>query len=224
VVPVFLGFIPGLIGAGIGIAKKLGVINGGPGTDLVSLSTITCGPGFKPGRNARGEPTCVAFVGDPRLNLGGVVPGNGGGTPCPPGTVRDPMGAGFCVSGASPFGRGRGAEFDFGTAELGRFGAGLNPAVITTATRKCPRGAVLGLDGLCYNKSSLKNSDRMWPMGTRPLLTGGEMRCIRIASSAANKLRRKEKQLRSMGMLPALPKARRAKALAPGHHAHVAHN
>ena len=111
----------------------------------------------------------------------------------------------------------------FGGAEMGQFGAGLQPASFTTTTRVCPRGAVLGMDGLCYNKRDLRNADRMWPRGTRPLLTGGEMRCIRIASSASNKLRRKQKQLEKMGMLPK-PTRRARSALPSGHHAHVAHD
>jgi len=110
---------------------------------------------------------------------------------------------------------------DFGDAVMGQFGAGLEPDTRETSTRLCPRGSVLATDGLCYDH--LPNHHRMWPRGRRPLLTGGEMRCISIASRAANKLQRKEKQLRGMGMLPPLPKLRRLKKL-PGHHAHVAHD
>lgn len=138
------------------------------------------------------------------------TPGGGrGGTACdfpmeiaPDGTCREPTVDRF------------GVPLDpFGEAQVGRFGAGLVPAVRAGVTRHCPRGAVLGSDGLCYNRRDIRNSDRMWPRGTRPLLTGGDMRCIRIASGASRKLRRKEKQLRAMGMLPPLPKSR--KALAP---------
>jgi len=89
----------------------------------------------------------------------------------------------------------------FGSAEMGQFGAGLQPAVSTTTTRNCPRGAVLGMDGLCYNRRDIRNADRAWPRGRRPLLTGGEMRCISVAARAANKIKTKTKQLQSMGML-----------------------
>ncbi len=111
----------------------------------------------------------------------------------------------------------------FGQARVGRFGAGLEPAVRQTSTRTCPRGAVLAVDGLCYNRRDIRNSERWWPRGRRPLLTGGEMRCISVASSAAKKLQRKQKQLQELGLLkpPARRGGRRAEhvRLAP-----VAHN
>jgi len=122
-----------------------------------------------------------------------------------------------------PGGRSGFQDVEFGDARVGQFGAGLEPAQFETVTRRCPRGAVLGVDGLCYNRRDIRNSERMWPKGRAPLLTGGEMRCITIASRAAAKLERKEKQLRKMGMLKALPR-RTMKRLAPGHHAHVSHD
>jgi len=115
------------------------------------------------------------------------------------------------------------AQADFGAAVVGQFGAGLEPAVRSGQTRICPRGAVLATDGLCYNKRDISNKNREWPRGRRPLLTGGEMHAISIASSAARKLERKEKQLRSMGMMKQIRKGGR-RALPSGHHAHVAHN
>lgn len=114
---------------------------------------------------------------------------------------------------------------DFGEASMGRFGAGLEPGVRSIDTRVCPRGTVLAVDGLCYNRTAIKNSDRMWPRGRRPLLTGGDMRAISIASRAARRLQAKQKQLQELGMLKA-PTARRRgqKKLPSGHHAHVAHD
>lgn len=114
---------------------------------------------------------------------------------------------------------------EFGEATVGRFGAGLQPAVRSMETRVCPRGSVLGIDGLCYNKRDLANRDRFWPRGRRPLLTGGEMRCITVASRAASKIRTKTKQLQKMGMLPkATRRAPARRQLAAGHHAHVEHD
>lgn len=104
---------------------------------------------------------------------------------------------------------------DFGDAVIGQYGAALEPGSRSAVTLLCPRGTVLGLDDLCYNKRDLKKDERKWPPGTKPLLTGGEMRCIRIASGAAKKLATKEKQLRRMGMLKALPRARASKATPP---------
>lgn len=108
----------------------------------------------------------------------------------------------------------------FGEAVMGRFGAGLKPAVFSQQRRACPRGAVLGApeaDGssLCYNRKELSNKERAWPRGRRPLLTGGEMRAISIASSAAKRLERKQKQLQQLGLLKK-PAARPRKALPPG--------
>ena len=104
---------------------------------------------------------------------------------------------------------------------------GFAPDVREQFYRDCGPGAVLAKDGLCYNRRDLRNNERKWPRGRRPLLTGGEMRAISTASSAAKKLQRKQKQLQSMGMLPK-PQRRAAKAepklLAAGHHAHVAHD
>lgn len=154
---------------------------------------------------------------------------------CPPGFIRDPRTfectplrttgrpiPGQALERLLPFGRT--GEFGFGDAVLGQFGAALEPGLRDMSTLVCPRGTVLGVDNLCYNKRDLKNSERKWPRGTRPLLTGGDMRAIRIASRAANKLQAKQKQLREMGMLPPATKARRRKALPAGHHAHVAHD
>ena len=113
---------------------------------------------------------------------------------------------------------------EFGDATLGRFGAGLQPAIRSMETRVCPRGSVLGVDGLCYNKRDLRNADRFWPQGRRPLLTGGEMRCITVAARAASKIRTKTKQLQKMEMLPKATARRAPRRIAAGHHAHVEHD
>ena len=112
---------------------------------------------------------------------------------------------------------------EFGEAVLGQYGAALEPGFKDTQTAVCPRGTVLGTDGLCYNRRDLKNSERKWPRGRRPLLTGGEMRCISIASAAAKKLQRKEKQLQDMGMLKKHTAPRR-RALPSAHHHHSEHS
>ena len=109
-----------------------------------------------------------------------------------------------------------------GVPVMGRFGAGFEPSVFMTDTRRCGRGAVLGVDGICYNKRDLRNNERFWPRGRRPLLTGGEMRAISTASSAAKKLQRKQKQLEGLGLLKkSAPRTRRA--LPAGHRAQLVH-
>jgi len=147
----------------------------------------------------RGDVCQVGFV----WNGQACVPVNGGGAPqpiqpLPPGAVE-------------------------GAAIVGRFGAGILPDTFEQRMTKCPRGMVLGVDVICYNRRDLRNSDRMWPRGRRPLLTGGDMRCISVAARAATKLKGKQKQLEELGLLKK-PAPRRRPALAAGHHAHVAHD
>lgn len=95
-----------------------------------------------------------------------------------------------------------------GEAVMGRYGAALEPGVMTIERSVCLAGMQLGDDGLCYNKGAITNSQRQWPRGRRPLLTGGDMRAIGIAARAGSKLDRTTKRLRSLGMMKALPKGR----------------
>ena len=88
-----------------------------------------------------------------------------------------------------------------GEAVMGRYGAGLVPGSRMIDRAICPRGMQLGNDGLCYNKGQIKNSERMWPRGRRPLLTGGEMRAISVASRAAGRLTRTAVRLQEIGLI-----------------------
>ena len=185
-----------------------------PGAPIAARAPITCGPGFRPDPTGV---TCVPFD-DPRLGALGFT-----SAAFVPGGVDIRAG----INGA-------GVEqqlLPFGEAVMGRFGAGMKPAVFSQQRRACPRGSVLGApeaDGssLCYNKGDLSNKERAWPRGRRPLLTGGEMRAISTASSAAKKLQRKQKQLESLGLLKR-PAARGRRALPPpstaGHKLAVVH-
>jgi len=175
---------------------------------------------------ALGPTGCVPRAG-PQLNITGPIPGG----------LRSAIGARGTDLATLPQGRfpqptdaqarirareGLAIDPAAGVAVMGRFGAGFEPEVIMTDTRRCGRGAVLGVDGLCYNRRDLRNSDRFWPRGRRPLLTGGEMRAISTASSAAKKLQRKEKQLQELGLLKRPARGRRA---APaGHRAVLTHD
>jgi len=94
-----------------------------------------------------------------------------------------------------------------GEAIMGRFGAGYMPGSMVVDRAVCLPGDVVGQDGLCYPKSCLKNTERAWPAGRRPLLTGGEMRAISTASRAAGRLTRTHKRLEKMGMLAKTKKA-----------------
>lgn len=88
-----------------------------------------------------------------------------------------------------------------GEAVMGRFGAALVAGSRIIDRAVCLRGMVLAVDGLCYNRSQIKNSERMWPRGRRPLLTGGDMRAISIASRAASRLTRTAERLQDIGLI-----------------------
>lgn len=146
--------------------------------------------------------------------------------PCPdPRLVRAPDG--HCVAPGSGHhithfgGGGDGAALPLGEPVMGRYGAGVVPGSLMIDRAVCGKGMQLGDDGVCYNKSQISNKQRMWPRGTRPLMTGGEMRAIRIASGAGRRLDKKAAQLRAMGMMKPLPKAKAkvcppARVAAPG--------
>lgn len=106
---------------------------------------------------------------------------------------------------------GHHGDDDFGPAVNGKYGAAILPALDQTVARRCPSGSVLGDDGLCYNKGQITNSQREWPRGRQPLLTGGQMKAISTAARAAKRLETKTKQLQRMGMIRK-PAPRRIKA------------
>jgi len=97
-----------------------------------------------------------------------------------------------------------------GDATMGRFGAALIPGSRIVDRAVCLRGMVLGNDGLCYNSKGFRNSDRMWPRGRKPLLTGGEMRAISVASRAATRLTNTAIRLQEIGLIKK-PVARKRK-------------
>jgi len=74
----------------------------------------------------------------------------------------------------------------------------------------------VGKDGLCYNRKSLTNKERMWPRGRQPLLSGGEMRAIAIAAAAGKKFERTQKRLQAIGMIKK-PAARARAPKLPAH-------
>ena len=90
---------------------------------------------------------------------------------------------------------------EVGNAVMGRYGAALEPGIMTIDRAVCLPGMQLGDDGLCYNKSQISNKQRMWPRGRRPLLTGGQMRAISVAAGAAKAIDKSTKRLQELGML-----------------------
>jgi len=143
--------------------------------------------------------------------LGGITIGE----PCAPGTVEaEVFGRKVCVAPCSPVGRtaglcreggggggGGGGGAPVGDAVMGQYGAALEPGVMQIERSVCLPGMQLAKDGLCYNKGAITNSQRMWPRGRRPLLTGGDMRAIGIAARAGAKLERTTKRLQGLGMM-----------------------
>jgi len=216
------GGLKGVVG-GFLSGGPLGALSGGVGGFLGGGSTVPQQTGCPPGFLATGA-GCVP------------IPRTGGPVALPP---PRRLGGGLRITGPvvqqdgqfpppTPRQRefrdelGMAADPAAGVPVMGRFGAGFEPSVIMTDTRRCGRGAVLGVDGICYNRRDLRNNERFWPRGRRPLLTGGEMRAISTASSAAKKLQRKQKQLESLGLLKkAAPRSRRATPA--GHTASLAH-
>jgi len=119
---------------------------------------------------------------------------------CPDGQVGIPPACFDLVPGGDT--SGGGMYIGYGEAVMGRYGAAIQPAVMPIQVKKCPRGAVLGNDGLCYNSRDLRKSDRMWVPGRKPLLTGGDLNAIARASRAANKMKTQQKRLQKLGLLP----------------------
>jgi len=148
-----------------------------------------------------------------KFGVGDIVDialGGGGPGDCGFGRVWDEV-RGKCV-----FGLGEQPGPDdtpIGAVVMGRYGAGERPGNMVVNRAVCRPGMVIGDDGICYNRSQLKNSEHEWPRGRRPLLTGGDMRAISTAARAGRRLERTTKRLQKIGMMkkPA-PRARRLPA------------
>lgn len=140
------------------------------------------------------------FVGqsDIDAHLAAGLTGTGATPGCAPGTIRDQNG--LCVSPGSPGDRAHGGVM-VGEAVMGRHGAALVPADRTVVTRDCLPGMVLGNDGLCYNKGSIPNRARMYPKGTRPLGTPGEMAALRKAASFGRRMETTVKRMQKIGVM-----------------------
>lgn len=164
-----------------------------------------------------------------------VVPGTGGvvpGTPlvpgqpaqgsCPPGTFRFPPLIGPCVD-VVPGGttQGAGVVLSYGEAVMGRYGAGLVPAMRSMTVNRCPPGAVLGKDNICYNRRDIRRDERKWAPGRRPLLTGGDLNAISRAARAAGKMKTQQKRLQKLGLLAKPKSGRGARARGAGGHWHA---
>ncbi len=121
------------------------------------------------------------------------------GPECLPGTIKGPGGLCIDPSAILPTGdpfiqRGVGVT-------MGRYGPAYEGNSIAVRRTTCLPGDLVGNDGLCYNRKSINNKQRMWPKGRKPLLTGGEMRAISIASKAATRLTNTAVRLQEIGLI-----------------------
>jgi len=112
-----------------------------------------------------------------------------------------------------PGGGGTGAMRDIGEPVMGRYGAGEIPGNMVVNRAICRPGMVVGDDGICYNKSQVRNSQRQWPRGRRPLLTGGDMRAISVAARAGKRLEGATKRLQKIGLMKKPSRGRSAAAI-----------
>jgi len=91
----------------------------------------------------------------------------------------------------------------------GRYGPAYEPMADPRVVRLCLPGDILGDDGLCYSKAQLKNKEREYPRGTRPLGTPGEMAALRKAAAFGRRMETTVKRMQSIGVLKKPSKARR---------------
>jgi hypothetical protein len=126
------------------------------------------------------------------------IPGLVGDT-CPDGSARilgrcvNPMAA---LPGGAPF-----ISDPYGSAVKGQFGVALTPSMQPQTRLSCPRGMVLGMDDLCYNKRDLRKDERKWVPPRKPLMTGGDLNAIAKAARAAARVKVQQKRLEKLGLL-----------------------
>lgn len=165
----------------------------------------------------------------------GNVPSIGQNFPTPRGITVPPIPGGFgCIPPffddgqggceldliPGPGGGGTGANRDIGQAVMGRYGAAEVPGNMVVNRAICRPGMVVADDGLCYNKSQVRNSQRQWPKGRRPLLTGGDMRAISTAARAGARLERTTKRLQKIGLMKKPPPRQKRITSGPTDHHH----
>jgi len=139
-------------------------------------------------------------IGGAAAGFSGGGGGGGTSTPCPPGYRREGSncveeGVRGTVERVIPGGQTGTMADAYGEAVVGSFGKpALVPAQVGTINGgpifRCPPGAVLGKDNLCYAKGSIPNSLRKWPKPTRPLLTAQDMKTLRRIDSIQNRVQK----------------------------------
>ena len=123
----------------------------------------------------------------------------------PPGIPR-PL-----ISGRLQETRPIGRDVGRGRSRLPMIGEiGVTPETMAVATRRCPTGQVLAIDGLCYPRAMVPQQFRQWKR-KRPPMTVGDRNAIRKAASVRKRL---VSLTRDAGAHASLTKPR--KALPPG--------
>jgi len=130
--------------------------------------------------------------------------GSGRRAKCSPDRVRPPLRprldlslAGVLPGGPPLLSFGRGG----GQVVMGRYGAGMQPEEEMRRHRECLPGMVLGDDGVCYNRRDIRNSEREWPKGRRPLGTPGEMAALSKAAAFGKRMETTVKRMQGIGVL-----------------------
>lgn len=149
---------------------------------------------------------------------------------CPPGfkIVRGrcvATGLGGALERLIPGGETGVLGLEFGDAVMGAFGIpALEPAQVGTITRRdgtvapilrCPPGAVLGTDELCYTKGTISRQNRKWKPAAKPPISAADWRATRRFASVQKRI----KKVASAGGFSCLPKGSRRSSVPS--HAHV---
>jgi len=182
-----LGRIGGAIKGAVG-----GFVTGGPAGALggAALGAISSGGARRPTVGSQ----VMRGVGTASMAL---VPQG-----CPPGSSGIPP---FCID-LVPGGGGSGSGILVGQGEPRRTPAMIGASAVTpfiknVQVHRCSRGSVLGIDGLCYDKRTLRKDQRKWVPPRKPLMTGGDLNAIAKAARAANRMKGAQRRLERLGLL-----------------------
>lgn len=142
----------------------------------------------------------------PGAGTGASTPGEGQGG-CPQGYEWDPrsgrceqVGLGGLGRRLVPGGATGTLEDRYGEAVLGAFGTpAIVPAQVGTITDRagnpspifrCPPGAVLGKDNLCYMKGSIPRQFRKWKPSPKPPMSAADAKALRRIGTLQKKVKR----------------------------------
>jgi len=78
-----------------------------------------------------------------------------------------------------------------GQAVVGSFGIpAIQPIQVAQPTLRCPPGAVLGKDSLCYMKSSIPRAFRKWRPAPKPPMSAADAKALRRIGTLQGKVKR----------------------------------